>query len=636
MSKAFWHKYAPLIYDKKVKDHILHLIPNTLAYEDFWDEQDYYCKNGFTPKNSSKITGKHYFYLNMWRIDVINPNSNDERKVLGNPWYRQMDDGYFKLFHECKMDNMGFIVIKARDKGFTEMNALLLGSEFTLYPRANVGLAAGLDVTAQTMFNKIKTGLNNIRPEYKHHYINNNPKVLTSGYKISKESTIGFGSNIHCRTMENPNVYKGERMPIMVFEEAGEFKSLLEAYEASKPCFMTGPTQFGVPIIGGTGGDIDKASKDFKTMWYEHKDFNLRRMFIPASECYMGSKKNRTDKFFDYNTGASNRVEAAKFLSTEREQKRKSGNKKAYNLHIQNYPLDVRESFLKTKDAKFDIDIINFQLQEIRENKSIKQNIVGTLSWDDTGHVETLSRIAKRKQKIQYRVDNNLPVVFNEDVNGHYIIRYFPEKNIRHLDIGGVDSIDQDKTGTKGSEGSAMIYRNFFNINQEGDLPIAEFTNRTNRALDFWEGSLLLAVFYKAEMLIEYTKINIFDFYKDVNAYRYLKERPETIHSENSKAQNPHGVQMTTDIKAKMIEVIDEEIKEHGHKIFFEDLLQELSDFGDRNTDRAMAYGLCLLHKKDNYNLMPVDSEIEDESDVLGLMSYDIDQYGNPVQKGLY
>ena len=137
-------------------------------------------------------------------------------------------------------------------------------------------------------------------------------------------------------------------------------------------------------------------------------------------------------------------------------------------------------------------------------------------------------------------------------------------------------------------------------------------------------------------MLIEYTKINIFDFYKDVNAYRYLKDRPETIHSENSKAQNPHGVQMTKDIKAKMIEAIDEEIKEHGNKIFFEDLLHELADFGDRNTDRAMAYGLCLLHKKDNYNLIPVDSEIEDESDVLGLMSYDIDQYGNPVQNGLY
>lgn len=638
MGKALWHKYAPLVNDKKVVDHILHLKPGTLEYEDFWDEQDYYCKNGFKPRNGSPITGKHYFYLNIWRIDVMDPDKKDGRKDLGSPWYRQMDDSYFKLFEECKQDKMGMIVIKARDKGFSEMNSVMIGSEFVLYPRANVGLAAGLEVTAQTMFNKVKTGLNNIREEYKHHFLINNTKVVTSGYRVSKENVIGFGSNIHCRTMENPNVYKGERMPIMVFEEAGEFSALLEAYEASKPCFMSGANQFGVPIIGGTGGDIEKASKDFKTMWYEHDDFNLRRMFIPASECLMGTKDDKTAIFFDYNTGKSNREEATSFLEKEREQKRKSGNKKAYNLHIQNYPLDVRESFLKTKDAKFDIDIINYQLQELRENHDLKHmKKVGNITWDDKGHESQLSKIKKRKQKIQYRIDHNLPVKFTEDKKGHFIILFPPEKKIKNLDIGGIDSIDQDKTGTKGSKGSAVIYRNFLNINKEGDLPIAEFTNRTNRALDFWEGSLLLAVYYNAEMLIEYTKINILDFYKDVNAYKYLKERPETIHSENSKAQNKWGVQMTKDIKARMIEIIDEEIKEHGDKIWFEDLLQELADFGDRNTDRAMAYGLCLLHKKDNYNLMPKDEGVEDNSDVLGFVEYDIDPLtGNIVQKSYY
>jgi DNA-directed RNA polymerase delta subunit len=637
MGKASWHKYAPLVNDKKIMDHILHLKPGTLQYEDFWEEQDYYCKNGYKPKNGSPITGKHYFYLNIWRIDVMDPNSKDQRKTLGSPWYRQMDDGYFKLFEECKQDRMGFIVIKARDKGFSEMNSVLIGSEFVMYPRANVGLAAGLEVTAQTMFSKIKTGLNNIREEYKHHFLINNTKVVTSGYRLSKENVIGFGSNIHCRTMENPNVYKGERMPIMVFEEAGEFSSLLEAYEASKPCFMSGPNQFGVPIIGGTGGDIEKASKDFKTMWYEHKDFNLRRMFIPASECYMGSKESRTTQFFNYDTGVSDRPAAAKFLENERAEKRMSGNKKAYNLHIQNYPLDVREAFLKTKDATFDIDIINFQLQELRENALIRESrTVGDIKWDDTGHKDIIARISKRKQKIQYRIDHNLPVIFTENINGHFIILHKPQKSVKHLDIGGVDSIDQDKTGTKGSEGSAIIYRNFLNINQESDLVVAEFTNRTNRALDFWEGSLLLGVYYNAEMLIEYTKINILDFYKDVNAYKYLKERPETIHSENSKALNKWGVQMTKDIKARMIEIMIEEIKEHGHKIWFEDLLQELADFGDRNTDRAMAYGLCLLHKKDNYNLKPKDTKIEDNSDVLGLVSYDIDSNGNPIQVGTY
>lgn len=636
MGKAQWHKYAPLVYDKKVTDHILHLKPGTLEYEDFWNEQDYYCKNGFKPKNGSPITGKHFFYLNIWRIDVMDPNSNSGRKELGSPWYRQMDDGYFKLFEECKQDKMGMIVIKARDKGFSEMNSVLIGSEFVLYPRANVGLAAGLDVTAQTMFNKVKTGLNNLREEYKHHLLINNPGVVTSGYRLSKENIIGYGSNIHARTMSNPNVYKGERMPVMVFEEAGEFSALLEAYEASKPCFMSGADQFGVPIIGGTGGDIEKASKDFKTMWYEHKDFNLRRMFIPASECLMGTKDSPTSVFFDYNTGISDRVAATKFIENERSTKRKSGNKKAYNLHIQNYPLDVRESFLKTKDAMFDLDIINYQLQELRENKDIEAKKTGTLSWDDTGHEKTISQIKKRKQKIQYRIDHNLPVIFKEDSSGHYIIRNAPQTHIKNLDIGGVDSIDQDKTGTKGSEGSAIIYRNFNNLNLEYDLPVAEFTNRTNRAIDFWEGSLLLAVYYNAEMLIEFTKINIFDFYKDVNAYKYLKERPETIHSEHSKAVNKYGSQMTKAEKAKLIECIDEEIKENGHKIWFEDLLQELADFGDRNTDRAMAYGLCLLHKKDNYNLMPEDTTIEDNSDVLGFASFSLDANGNPVQDGSY
>jgi len=637
MAKAQWHKYAPLINDEKLKNHILTLEPGTLRYEDFWAEQDEYCKNGYKPKNGSRITGKHYFYLNIWKIDVMDPNSKERRKILGSPWYRQMDDSYFKLFEECKEDRCGMIVIKARDKGFSEMNSVIIGHEFVMYPRANVGLAAGLDVTAQTMFKKVKTGMNNLRDEYSHHILINNTDVIESGIRISKEKTLGFNSQVHARTMSNPNVYKGERLPIMVFEEAGEFTSLLEAYEASKPCFMSGADQFGVPIIGGTGGDIDKASKDFKTMWYEHKDFNLRRMFIPASECYMGSKDSPTAVFFDYNTGKSDRAAATKFIEGEREVKRKSGNKKAYNLHIQNYPLDVRESFLKTKGSIFDLDIINYSLQELRENKSLLDcTRTGTLKWDDTGHEEPLSKILKRKQKIAYRVKNGLTVKFHEDPEGFYIIHQDPQKHIQNLDIGGVDSIDQDKTGTKGSKGSAIIYRNFHSLGRVGDLPIAEFTNRTNRSLDFYEGSLMLAIYYGVEMLIEYTKINIFDFYKDVEAYKYLKERPETIHSVNSKAQNKWGTQMTKDIKAKMIEIMTDEIQEHGHKIFFADLLQELADFGERNTDRAMAYGLCLLHKRDNYNLIPTVEEEEDNSDVLGLNEYEYDTQGNIVLKTTY
>ena len=98
----------------------------------------------------------------------------------------------------------------------------------------------------------------------------------------------------------------------MVFEEAGEFKELLNAYMSSKACFMDGDVQYGVPIIGGTGGDIETSSKDFMDMYYNADAFNLLPMFIPATKCYHG--------FFDTKTGISDEVNAQAKLIKERDQ----------------------------------------------------------------------------------------------------------------------------------------------------------------------------------------------------------------------------------------------------------------------------------------------------------------------------
>lgn len=627
-------KYSPLINDTSLRNHIKTLQPGSLAYNDFWEEQDYYCKHGYTPKGMSPITGKHYFYLNIWKIEVM-VDFVAKRKELGSPWYRQLDDVYFKMFDESKKDGNGMIIIKARDKGFSEMNSVTVGHEWTMYPDSNSGVAAGLDASAQTIFRKIKKGIYNLPSEYKHHVNINNDKLITSGLQVSKEKVIGYDSKIHCRTMANPNVYKGERLGVMVFEEAGEFTELLEAYEASKACFMSGAVQYGVPIIGGTGGDIEKSSKDFKTMWYEHKDFNLRQLFIPASECLMGTEDDKSAVFFDKSTGKSDRKAAKEFLEEERKQKSASGNKKAYNLHVQNYPLTVGEAFMKTKDSIFDLDILNYQLQKLREEHNLKGIVEeGILEWIDDGHEEELSKINDRKQKIKYRILHNIQVKFTAKKGGPYKILHHPLRHLKGLDIGGVDSFDQKKTGTKGSEGSAIIYRGYHNEDNPSNLPVADFTNRTGNHYDFYEGTLMLAVYYGSEMLIEHTKINILDFYEDVQAWKYLKERPETIHSKNSVANNKYGVNMTKDIKARMIELMDLEIKEKGENIFFEDLISELADFGDRNTDRAMAYGICLLHKKDKFNINFVDiSQNNEDEDVIGLIEYEIDPVTGKVRQ---
>ena len=111
--------------------------------------------------------------------------------------------------------------------------------------------------------------------------------------------------------MDNPEVFKGERVAIMVFEEAGEFKHLKKAYMSSKACFMAGDIQFGVPIVGGTGGDITRASKDFMDMYYSSDAYNLVKMFIPANRAYYG--------FFDIKTGEEKQEQAKEKLTLERE-----------------------------------------------------------------------------------------------------------------------------------------------------------------------------------------------------------------------------------------------------------------------------------------------------------------------------
>ena len=50
-------------------------------------------------------------------------------------------------------------------------------------------------------------------------------------------------------------------------------------------------------------------------------------------------------------------------------------------------------------------------------------------------------------------------------------------------------------------------------------------------------------------------------------------------------------------------DLIDDYIRENVEDIWFMDLIDELAVYGRQNTDRAMAFGLCLIHNIDNYRI---------------------------------
>ncbi len=578
----------------------------SIGYQEYWAKEIDRCINGFRPKGMKKISGKYYFYLNYYNI-LGNDGTKGNRKTLIKPWYRDMDHEYFDCFERCKDEGKGMIIIKARDKGFSYMNSGLLAHEYTFYPHSEVGIAAGLQLTADAFFDKTKKGLNAIHPNFKHSLLKDSDGILRSGYKQKnkdgKWEVSGYQSAIFCRTMDNPEVYKGERLGIMIFEEAGEFKHLLNAYMSSKACFMDGNTQFGVPVIGGTGGDISKASKDFMEMYYNADAYNLIPTFIPASKVYYG--------FFDVKTGKSDSMGAEKHLLEERKQVSKSGDSKAYNLHLQNYPLTEEEAFLNTHGTRFDIDLLNSQRSRILSSKYYTQQIQrGYLHWEFTQ-------------------DGREMVRWEPHPTGPYKILSHPMPEYKGLDIGGVDSYDQDQAGASDSEGSAMIYRRFLNTDIPSDYIVAEYTDRPKKKEDFWDGCLKLAVYYNAKMLVEYTKIGILDYFKRMNSLQFLKEKPESAHNPGTRTRNRYGVHMNKQVKALMEDHIDDYIRESVEDIWYLDLIDELSYYGSRNTDRVIAFGLCLLHNIDNYRYkVSENEEIKD----IGFKYYQMGDHGVPIE----
>ena len=598
-------KQDPQRYRPVVNNGHPDLNPESVAYQEYWEQELDRCINGFKPKGMKKISGKYYFYLNYYKI-LGNDGTKGSRKTLISPWYRQMDHEYFDLFQTCKDEGKGMIVIKARDKGFSYMNSGMIAHEYTFFPFNDVGIAAGLQATADAFFDKTKKGLNGLHPNFKHSILKDTDGILRSGYKQKnkdgKWEVGGYQSTVICRTMDNPEVFKGERVSLMVFEEAGEFKHLKNAYMSSKACFMDGNLQFGVPVVGGTGGDISKASKDFMDMYYEAEAYNLIPMFIPASRAYYG--------YFDINTGEEKVKEAESVLLEERETITNSGDRDAYNLHIQNYPLTVQEAFLNTKTARFNNSLLNAQRSRILASKDYRSQVqTGYLDWDFDG-------------------DENYVVRWKPHPNGPYKILEHPAPEYKDLDIGGIDSYDQDKAGASDSLGSAIIYRRFVNTEYASDYVIAEYTDRPEKKEDFWDGCLKLAVYYNAKMLVEYTKIGILDYFKRMNALKYLKEKPESAHNPGTKTRNRYGVHMNKQVKSLMEDLMDDYIRENAEDIWFLDLIDELANYGTRNTDRAIAFGLCLIHNVDNYRIQA--KEVQAEEADIGFKYYKLDRNGVP------
>ena len=126
-------------------------------------------------------------------------------------------------------------------------------------------------------------------------------------------------------------------------------------------------------------------------------------------------------------------------------------------------------------------------------------------------------------------------------------------------------------------------------------------------------------------MLVEYSKTYILKYFQDCRAEKYLRLRPDLESAIGpTTAKNEYGQSVNIKEKRLITKLLKSDVLENVYKFYFEDHLIELIDYGDINTDLAMAHGLCLIHKLDLFPEISEDLEdmFEDDSDDLLSMSY--------------
>jgi len=418
-----------------------------------------------------------------------------------------------------------------------------------------------------------------------------------------------------------PTGFEGKSLSIAIFEEAGLFMDLIAAFQSTEPCFKEGSIFFGTPLVYGTGGDINKGSKGYKTLWSKPHLYGLKKVFISATDYFPGDgvpdeDTGKSVSFFDFRTGKTNSKEALKHILKERALKEGS---EGYVKHIQFYPLKESDIFIKNSGGLLNRKKLNAQTTRLDSSPYLQKT--GTLEWitKDEQTLKLVSRAKNLKERDKIHFQRKSKLVFVEDEKLGNIKKILDPIDHSKLpynpDIIGCDSYDDQVAEGKGSLGATVVYRVFCGINQPYDMPIAYLLDRGGSDNDdeFYSATFRLAVYYDTKMLLEHTKILIKNYFLDIGGEAHLKERPDLESSGyNSKAVNTYGLKMPNQYAHRFItKLLRKEVNENWNKIWFEEILNHLIDFGDENADLASAYGMVLAYKLDMFT--ELTDGIEDE-----------------------
>ena len=599
--------------------------------------------------------------MNFCRIKVTVKEGKIERKIYSFPKFLDVDYYFFHEVEIARENGEGIIVAKSRRKGFSFKTGALVAHQYTFFRNSISIIGAYLEAYSGATMNMALEMLNfnDHKTDFKKERLTNKKEHIISGFEENGVK-MGFKSEIFRLTFkDNFSAAIGKTADLMLFEEAGKWPNLIESYAVTAPVFRDGSIMTGIPIIFGTGGDMEMGSVDFSEMFYNPETYWLRayeniwddggygtscglfiddmwykpgKVLIPKylkdeyhkdppgiGEIEKYQKKNPDDMIVvdavDDN-GNSHRCAAEVALDRERDEKKKGSTKKSWEKYITQYPKTPKEAFLRTSGNVFPTVELNAWLGELEvSRKAQAAGMIGDLYWE--------------QEKVKWKPNQNLypvekfPHKSDEDNTGCVVIWEHPFKDDKGeipygMYIAGTDPYDQDGSTTS-SLGSTFIYKTFTQFDQTYNMVVAEYTGRPDQASTNYEITRKLLEYYNAKTLYENQLKGLKMYFEQKKCMYLLKEQPTIIADivKNSKVQRGYGIHMTTGIKTQCeIYLRDWLLEPRGeredgtkilnlHTIYSIPLLQELIGYDSKqgNFDRAISFMVTILHSHENHKV---------------------------------
>ena len=259
----------------------------TSEYMSYWTTEQDRCINGYTADDGDFISGYNYFYLNYCPIlRIVNKEVNGKVKSVSEvtfPDFWDYDYYYFQTVEEAERQGKHLCVLKSRRRGYSYKAAAMMCRNYYLIPNSSSYVYASNKqyLTDDGVLTKAWNYMDFI-DEYtawgKKRSVNTQLRRRAGMWvkdEYGNQIEVGYKSEIIGVTLkDNPDVVRGRRANLILFEEAGSFKELSAAWQIARPSVEIDGKAFAPMIAYGTGGDEESNFFTLKDMFYHPEGYN--------------------------------------------------------------------------------------------------------------------------------------------------------------------------------------------------------------------------------------------------------------------------------------------------------------------------------------------------------------------------